>query len=202
MVEFQPWSFVLRSSLCLILVVISVGLCASFCSPLYFRFCFFFICVIFVSSSLLVSSMIRRVRFLFLFLFSFFLFSGMWLRSIKFVSDCGLFATLCLRRRLILFFISGIVVLKHGPTREFSFCRYFLMFLSLLSFVHLQVYSAALSLSLDLLTATTQCHAEFASSEPDSTPNTPAEGCVESSSLSSLSARLRCLLIFFGFLCV
>ena len=51
----------LRSSLCLILVVISVGLCASFCSPLYFRFCFFFICVIFVSSSLLVSSMIRRV---------------------------------------------------------------------------------------------------------------------------------------------
>ena len=49
--------------------------------------------------------------------------------------------------------------------------------------------TSALSLSLDLLTATTQHHAEFASSKPDSTPNTPAEGCVESSSLSSLSAQ-------------
>ena len=63
------------------------------------------------------------------------------------------------------------------------------MLLILLSRVQLQLYFAALSLSLDLLTATTQCHAEFASSEPDSTPNTPAEGCVESSSLSSLSAQ-------------
>ena len=51
--------------------------------------------------------------------------------------------------------------------------------------------TSALSLSLDLLTATTQCHAEFASSEPDSS--------VESSSLSSLSARLRLLLIFLFF---
>ena len=49
--------------------------------------------------------------------------------------------------------------------------------------------TSALSLSLDLLTATTQCHAEFASSEPDSTPNTPVEGCVESSSLSLLPAQ-------------
>ena len=148
-----------------------------------FCFRFFCVCVVFVSSSLLVSSMIRRVRFVFLFLFLFFIFSGVWLISIKFVSDCGVFAALCLRRRLILFFISGIVVLKHGPISEFSFCRYFLMFLSLPSFVHLQLYFAALSLSLDLLTATTQFHAEFASSEPDSTPNTPAEGCVESSSI-------------------
>ena len=75
------------------------------------------------------------------------------------------------------------------------------MLLNLLSFVQLQLYFVALSLSLDLLTATTQYHAEFASSEPDSTPNTPAEGCVESSLLSSLSARLRHLLIFLFFLC-
>ena len=116
MVELHPWSFVLKISLCFILVVISIGLCVSFCFPLCFCFCFFFARVVFVSSSLLVSSMILRVRFFFLFLL---IFSGVQLRSTKFVSDCGLFADLCLRRRLILFFISGIVVLKHAPLHEF-----------------------------------------------------------------------------------
>ena len=120
MVEFQPWSLVHKISLCLMLVVMSIGVCVSFFSPLCFCFCFFFARVVFVSSSLLVSSMIRRVRFLF-----FWIFSVVWLRSIKFVFDCGLFAGLCLCRLLILFFISGIVVLKHGPLNEFSFCMYF-----------------------------------------------------------------------------
>ena len=117
------------------------------------------------------------------------------------MSDCGLFAGLHLRRRFILLFISGTVILKHVFIVGFSFFKYFWILWNLLSFVHLHVYFVVLSLSLDLLTATTQCHAEFASSEPDSTPNTPAEGCVESSSLSSLSARLRLLLIFLFFRC-
>ena len=123
MVEFQPWSFVDKMSLSLMLVVISIGVCVSFCDPVCFCFCFFFVCVVFVSSSLLVSSMIRRVRFLFLFLF--FVLSCAWLKSIKFVFDCGLFATVCVRRRLILFFISGIVVLKQVPFDEFLFLMYF-----------------------------------------------------------------------------
>ena len=106
MVEFQPLSFVDSMSLSLILVVMSVGVCVSFCGPVCFCFCFFFVCVVIDSSSLLVSSMIRRVRFLFLF----FIFSGVWLRSTKFVPDCGLFAGLCLRRRFILLFISGTVI--------------------------------------------------------------------------------------------
>ena len=76
MVEFQPWSFVDKMSLSLMLVVISIGVCVSFCDPVCFCFCFFFVCVVFVSSSLLVSSMIQRVRFLFLFLFLLFVFSG------------------------------------------------------------------------------------------------------------------------------
>ena len=105
------------------------------------------------------------------------------------MSDCGLFAGLHLRRRFILLFISGTVILKHVFIVGFSLFRYFCMLWNLLSFVHLHMYFVVLSLSLDLLTATTQFHAEFASSEPDSTPNTPAEGCVESSSLSSLSAQ-------------
>ena len=56
------------------------------------------------------------------------------------------------------------------------------MLLILLSRVQLQLYFAALSLSFDLLTATTQC-------------------LTESSSLLSLSARLRLLFIFLFFRC-
>ena len=98
-------------------------MCVAFCDPVCFCFCFFFVCVVFVSSSLLVSSMIRCVRFLFLFLF--FVSSGAWVKSIEFVFDCGLFVGLRLCRRLILFFISGIVVLKQVPFSEFSFLMYF-----------------------------------------------------------------------------
>ena len=75
MVEFQPLSFVDNMSLSLILVVMSVGVCVSFCGPVCFCFCFFFVCVVFVSSSLLVSSMILRVRFFFFFLL---IFSGVY----------------------------------------------------------------------------------------------------------------------------
>ena len=74
------------------------------------------------------------------------------------------------------------IQIKHNLTHKKQLQQYHVQSLN----------TSTLSLSLDLLTATTQCHAEFASSELDSTI---------SSSLSSLSARLKLLLIFLFFRC-
>ena len=57
MVEFQPWSFVDKMSLSLMLIVISIGECVSFCDPVCFCFCFFFARVVFVSSSMIPRSL-------------------------------------------------------------------------------------------------------------------------------------------------
>ena len=76
MVEFQPWSFVLKIALCLSSVVMLVGVGSGYFSFLCLCFCFFFVSVVVsgCSSSLLVSSIIL-VRFMLL------VFFGEWLRS-------------------------------------------------------------------------------------------------------------------------
>ena len=76
MVEFQPWSFVLKIALCLSSVVMLVGVGSGYFSFPCLSFCFFFVSVVVsrYSSSLLVSSIIL-VRFMLLFFF------GEWLRS-------------------------------------------------------------------------------------------------------------------------
>ena len=114
------------------------------------------------------------------------------------LSVCGCCAGLCLRDGLRCALISVIVVLKHVPGAcviKLLLEWYVFMLWSLFVVVQLQQYpsesqvTSALSLSLDRCTVTTQCRARFVSSEPNSTPKIPAEGCVESSSLSSLSAQ-------------
>ena len=109
------------------------------------------------------------------------------------LSVCGCCAGLCLRDGLRCALISVIVVLKHVPGAcviKLLLEWYVFMLWSLFVVVQLQQYPAesqvtsALSLSLDRCTVTMQCRAGFVSSEPNSTPNIPAEGYVESSSLS------------------